>query len=286
MFSYTFTVLRYVHDITTGEFINVGVVLYSPDALFLRARMRTTFGRLTRLFPDANGEAFKRSLAHVEYSIADYSRRQHDLFPTSGSNAVDFATRVLPRDDSSLQWSRLGSGRSKDLERELDLLFARMVAKYEHKNTESRTEDDVWKSFSRALQNRQVLAHLQYKQITGRADTVTFQHAYKNGIWNCLEPVSFDLVDGERIHTKALRWLGQMTALQGSEDQFKLILLVGEPQNPAVVKHYVRALGILESIPGDKVIYTEAQADELSRVVAEEVLRHQSDEPSHAIDSG
>ena len=36
--NYTFTVLRYVHDITTGEFVNVGVVLHAPKAKFLRAK--------------------------------------------------------------------------------------------------------------------------------------------------------------------------------------------------------------------------------------------------------
>jgi hypothetical protein len=35
--NYTFTVSRYVHDITTGEFVNVGVLLHAPKAKFLRA---------------------------------------------------------------------------------------------------------------------------------------------------------------------------------------------------------------------------------------------------------
>lgn len=29
-YPYTYSVLRYVHDVTSGEFVNVGVVLYSP----------------------------------------------------------------------------------------------------------------------------------------------------------------------------------------------------------------------------------------------------------------
>jgi Protein of unknown function (DUF3037) len=27
---YTYTILRYVHDVTTGEFVNVGVVMHLP----------------------------------------------------------------------------------------------------------------------------------------------------------------------------------------------------------------------------------------------------------------
>ena len=29
--SYTYAVLRYVHDVTSGEFVNVGVALYAPQ---------------------------------------------------------------------------------------------------------------------------------------------------------------------------------------------------------------------------------------------------------------
>jgi hypothetical protein len=30
--TYSFTILRYVHDIATGEFVNMGVALYAPEA--------------------------------------------------------------------------------------------------------------------------------------------------------------------------------------------------------------------------------------------------------------
>ena len=36
--AYSFVTLRYVHDVVTGEFANVGVVLYAPDARLLEAR--------------------------------------------------------------------------------------------------------------------------------------------------------------------------------------------------------------------------------------------------------
>ena len=30
--AYSFVVLRYVHDVMIGEFVNIGVTLYAPDA--------------------------------------------------------------------------------------------------------------------------------------------------------------------------------------------------------------------------------------------------------------
>ena len=44
-YSYTYCVLRYVHDTTSNEFVNVGVVLYAPKAKYLSALCRTTTAR-------------------------------------------------------------------------------------------------------------------------------------------------------------------------------------------------------------------------------------------------
>lgn len=41
--AYTYTVLRYVHDTTTGEFVNVGVALYAPELRYASALCRTTY---------------------------------------------------------------------------------------------------------------------------------------------------------------------------------------------------------------------------------------------------
>jgi len=41
---YTYTILRYVHDVTTGEFVNVGVVMHLPREGRLLAKARTPLG--------------------------------------------------------------------------------------------------------------------------------------------------------------------------------------------------------------------------------------------------
>lgn len=275
--SYTFTILRYVHDTTTGEFINSGLLLYSPNDRRLHARVRTTYGRLTRAFPDADGDAFKRAMAHIERAVHRISADLSDLFPVSGASVIDFAHRVVPLDDGSLQWSPVGSGRSQDLARETDKLFERFVLRYEKGTSEARSDEDVWKSFSRALEKRSVLGYLRDKEIASDADRMTFKHAWKNGVWHCLEPVSFDLVDGESIRQKALRWVGQMTTLSNADERFKLYMLIGEPKHVDVQPHYARALRILDKMPVDKVVFTEAQADELSAVISREIQQHSTD---------
>jgi Protein of unknown function (DUF3037) len=117
--NYTFTVLRYIHDVTSGEFVNVGVVLRAPKEKFLRAKMRTTYARISRFFPGMDGDNLKRVMAQIETAISQAATRLDDLFPEAGNTVIDFATRILPHDDSSLQWSKLGSGQTRDPSREL-----------------------------------------------------------------------------------------------------------------------------------------------------------------------
>ena len=49
--AYTYTVLRYVHDTSTGEFANVGVVMVCPEERYADAILRPTHGRFSQMFP-------------------------------------------------------------------------------------------------------------------------------------------------------------------------------------------------------------------------------------------
>lgn len=47
---YSFVTLHYVHDVVTGEFANVGVVLYAPEQRLLLARFTGSYERLNAIF--------------------------------------------------------------------------------------------------------------------------------------------------------------------------------------------------------------------------------------------
>jgi Protein of unknown function (DUF3037) len=273
---YTYTVLRYVHDIATGEFVNVGVVMYAPHVRFLKAEMRETYGRLARLFPDLDGNSFKRAMSHVEKSVGNTAMSLRELTGAHNMTARELAMCTLVNDDSSLQWSPVGSGRTRNPAQELERLFHRFVMQYDALRTNSRSDEEVWKSFRRALKNRHILDKLEQKEIVSDVDRMTFRHAWKNSQWHCLEAVSFDLTEGERIHKKATRWAGQMLALKNAPERFKVYLLIGEPTHTGMQAHYHRALRILETIPVACEIVQESQADALAERMAEEIKAHES----------
>ena len=145
--AYTYTVLRYVHDIATGEFVNVGVVIYAREARYASALCRATYGRLSKVFPGLDGEAFKGMMHYVQSRIEELGAELRDELPLDGlpASVMDLAQSVLPRDDSSLQWSPPGSGLSDDPSRTLEALFDRLVSSYDERPAkERRTDEEVW----------------------------------------------------------------------------------------------------------------------------------------------
>lgn len=276
LYSYTYCVLRYVHDATSGEFVNVGIVLYAPGARYLSALCRNTYGRLNKVFPGVNAEHFKSLMRYIQARLEEQGERVAGELPlTDPSNVLEFAHAILPRDDSSLQWSPAGSGRTDDPSQTLERLFDRMVLRYEERQTAAvRSDEDVWRNFKRNLEERRPLEHFQSRKITVQDDEFEFEHAWKNGVWHCFEPLSFDLAAADTIRDKAHRWLGQIASLQGAADPFKVYLLVGAPQQEQLRPAFVNAMGILRKIPGEKEVVLEQDAPALAARIADEVASH------------
>jgi hypothetical protein len=186
---------------------------------------------------------------------------------------TDLAQKILPKDDSSLQWSAPGSGVTENLDEALQSLFERHVSRYDEK-TESvgRSDDAVWTKFRRALEARQVLGKFRRKVISCKDDQIEFEHAWKNGVWHCLEPVSLDLKTADNIKDKAHRWLGQVVSVEDSGDAFKLYLLLGAPQAEELRPAFDQARSILQRTLSSKhEIFTEDQAEQFGDRIAREV---------------
>jgi len=276
VYSYTYCILRYIHDPTSGEFVNVGVVLYAPETRYLSALCRTTYGRLNKVFPGINAEHFKSLMRYIQAQIEEQGARTASELPLlTPSNVLDFAHAVLPPDDSSLQWSPAGSGRTNNPSQTLEQLFDRMVERYEERQPVAvRSDEDVWRNFKRNLEERQVLKHFQPKRIAVQDDEVEFQYAWKNGVWHCLEPLSFDLTLAESIRDKAHRWLGQMASVGNAAESFKVYLLVGAPQQEHLQSAFLNAKSILHKIPCEKEIIDEREAPALAARLAKEMESH------------
>jgi hypothetical protein len=213
-------------------------------------------------------------MQHVTRRFELLSQQETALLPSSRKDVLELARDAFPQDDSSLQWSPIGSGKTAEPAKTLEDLFQRLVMRYDERRETSRDDQDVWGAFSKSLQDRHILERLSEKRIVGAVDEVRFAHAWKNGVWHCLEPLSFDLVEPESIKNKARRFVGQMQLVSDATEAFKVYLLLGEPSHAEAVRAFEAARKMLDRLPIEHLIFTEAQADELSALVAAEIDEH------------
>jgi hypothetical protein len=275
--SYSFSILRYVHDAVTQEFINIGVAVYSAEAGFLRVICTAHYARITRTFASIDGNRFRELTAYIEEKLNTIGRDLGSGLPFEPGLAIEHVlARVLPPDDSSVQFSHAGVGLSSDLEKTIVDLFNRYVERYAIPNDASRRDDEeIWRAFKEPLAARHVTAYLQPKRISSLNYDYNFQHAWKNEIWHLYEPVSFDLADGGPIVEKANRWLGRATSLNDSPDNFKLYILLGEPQDKRLQGSFTKAQNILNKMPVKKDFVRESEAEAFAEEFEREVRHHE-----------
>ncbi len=249
---YGFVILRYVHDVLTAEFINVGVVMYVPSDGRVLAKTRNTMGRLRGVFPDLDRAAFISAMASVRNGFRKIAKQKSTagLFKSHDS-VLGIAKEAIPQDDSSLQWSTVGGGFTGNVQETFDRLYNRFVARYDHQSAHRRTDDEIWRPVLAKLEELNLATKLQEKIISGSLDDVTFKHAWKNGQWHVYEPVSFDLAEAESIKSKAREWLGHLSAVvaDGTAESFKPHFFVGAPTDPRLSEAYEVAKKILRQSP-------------------------------------
>ena len=274
--TYTYTVLRYVHDPSTGEFVNVGAALYAPEARFAGVLCRTTYERFSCMFPDFDGNAFRSVMRFVgsEFHKLHEKMQEDGFFTDRPKSVMELTQSVLPHDDASFRWSEPAGGITDDPAGALQKIFARMVSRYDEKAEEGgRNEEDIRNNLRDEFQRRGVSRYLTPKTITAPHEEASFPYAHKNGVWSCLDGVSFDMAQPENIKNKARRWLGLTVALSKSPEDFKLYLLLAEPRQPDAQQRRAvrRAIDLLEEIPVKH------------RIVREDEMRQFTDEFSEQI---
>jgi hypothetical protein len=273
---YGFSVLRYVHDPVTQEFINIGVAVFSRDAGILRARCTPRYARITKAFAKIDGERFRQLTSHIENRLNAIGNKIQSTFPFEPGLAIEhLLAKVLPPDDSSVQFSHAGVGLSHDLDKTLLELFDRYIERYSMAGESARREDeDIWKVFREPLANRHVSSRLQQKRIYAPNYDYEFKHAWKNRIWHLFEPVSFDLVEGSSMVEKANRWVGRAISLHDSQEKFKIHLLLGAPEDGRLQNSFIKAQNILNKMPGNKEFIHERDAEAFAEEFEQEIQHH------------
>jgi hypothetical protein len=278
---YSFSVLRYIHDSVTQEFVNIGVAVYSQQAGFLRAICTTHYSRVSQTFTKIDGNRFRELTRYIQAEINKVGESLAGELPFESDRSIEqLVKRVLPPDDSSIQFSSpAGVGLSADLTKTLQDLFNRYVERYTSRpEVPTRNEDDVWRVFREPLEKRHVTERLTAKRIVASCYDYEFQRAWKNEVWHLYEPVSFDLVHAGSLLDKANQWVGRATSLIDSSDRFKMHMLLGGPQDEHLVGAFEKAQNILNKMPGKPEFIRESEADAFAEQLASEISTHDDED--------
>lgn len=273
---YSFSVLRYVHDPTTQEFVNIGVAIFSPETKYFRAICTANYGRITQMFQKIDGPRFRQISRHIQEHIGATGESSKSVLPFEPSLTIgQMLARILPPDDSAIQFSEAGVGLSNGLDQTLNDLYRRYVEYYTSSTeTPRRSDEEVWRVFREPLDRVHVTPRLNPKRIVASSYDYEFQRSWKNEIWHVYEPVSFDLIEAGSMLEKANRWVGRATSLLDSSEPFQIHMLLGEPADKQLRRAFEKAQNLLNKMPGNKEFVRESEAEAFAEELAREVEKH------------
>lgn len=276
---YYYQVLRYTHDQFTGEFVNLGVIIYSPEQGYLKAKVTSRFTRVTSLFPEAKGKFIVDSAKHLESRINQKIAPQLSQLFHPSTNLEHITGSILKRDDSALQLSTVLKAIDIDLDAATNDLFETLVNKYlpDEGGSKRLNDDEVWrKKYKEHFDKYKISDRLTSHTVKTQNDIFPFEKAWKNEIWHCYEPLSFDLKREETVKEKVYRWVGKINELTHASEDLHLTFLASIPKKHQSLSDFIKTSLHIENRVVHVDIVFEAEAELLAKQIANAMEAHDS----------
>lgn len=279
MTQFSYSIIRYRHDISTGETLNVGVVLFAPETGEVGIQYSQKYARLSEAFAGFDGDAYRSTMSKLESRLLAIAKPMSEgLFQLENREKFETSDDLIRSIwlDQGLAYyiGRGGHGISDDLASDLQELYDRFVLSQSDKREwQARFDDEaVWNQVRTILSERGIVQVLRPKTI-GSAE-VEFQHAYKNEKWHAIEAISLDYANPTDMKQKAYMTLGKATAVSDAEEFGSLTLFVGKPKRVELEKKYFEAMTLLASIPVPHTIVDAENAAEYAYTLEREMRAH------------
>lgn len=275
MKKYQYQILRYVHDQFTGEFVNLGVVVYSPEESFLKAMVCQRYSRINALFPNANGRFAIKMAKNFEISVGKIASELTTLFLPS-EHLASITKLILPQDDSALILTEVKHGIDVELGAALQDLFHDMAEKYLNQTPEhSPSDDEVWKkNYKSYFDKYNITSRLTTHEVNTQNDSFSFDKSWKNEIWHCYQPISFDLQSTESIKDKVYRWSGRLRELSSSNQKIHLTFLATLSNHFEELNNFITQSLDQDSDLIEVDVVLEAEAEALARRIQLQIKEH------------
>ena len=265
MTTYHFRVLRYVHDVSTEEFVNIGVVMWIPEHSTLMFRVNEQSRRLSGFFNNFDSKSYRQMIRNLQSSFNKVALDLPTLrlFKDNTENTSEIFYELVREDASCFQWSSLMSGISTIPEQRLDQLFEEFVIfRKSHEPVQRRNKRMIWSTVFKALKAHDLEKHVQFRVIMKAASfDCPFRMGWNNGIPQVLEPISLTLGDPVEIIDIANAWSGRLSIL-AEDHTFKCTAVISPADEYVNMTAYNQAYAILKNARSMRKVIREDEVND------------------------
>jgi hypothetical protein len=277
--TYTYCLVKYVHNPAVGEMLNIGVLVCAPAVSFIEAKFNYHYERLSHTFVDFDGEHYREIIRDIESSLSkikDFNSSSTLFIINERVETVEqLTTQIMPDRGLSIQFGPMLAGLTANIEQELEHIFQQsVISQYPHKEKKSRDDEEVWALYRKSLHQKRIDKYLQPKRFVSDSYDYKFEHAFKNERWHVLKPVTMDYAQAQTIQDRATKLLGETSALEGNQDLGKFYILLGQPKLDSHKNAYIKAKNLLHKIPIEKEIIEENEAEDFAKELASYMEEH------------
>lgn len=281
---YTYCLLKYKHSPFLEESLNIGVLIYFYDSKRFVFKYSKTLNRVKCIYENVPEKTIKEYTRQIDRILNDYQNAPENLFPLDNHSLKYFLSHsVLPNDATVLQFSNYSTDYLRGFEEEfivsilLDKLFIEDIKSTNYKPQEPEIIKNLFNELNNKGFSTQANTNRYRKDwgITSNTGNFNFDFAWKNGVWNLVKPVGFDLKTTEGIINKARTNLGEFTDLYGeiNKNEYKCNIIVGRPTDRNLFSTYDKALTILQKSPNTDIV-EENELKKYSEKVLEAVSKN------------
>lgn len=246
--NYQYQLLRYRHDQVTGEFANIGLVYFDPATRYLKVAFEDKkYGRLTQFFGDSvQGNYLITVLRQLKNRVSKLKN------PASGEPGLarfrsvqELTSFLLPPDDNGLYFSEVWNGWHFEHDLSFNELYDRIIGQYQEESTKRQDDSYAWKNiYKKHFDQYNLTPKLHAHKVATSTDAFDFRYACKNGVWHCIQSLSFDLKHEGSIKDKIYRWDGIARELLTAKEPMKVYLLSIFPESPELTELLQKKLNV------------------------------------------
>jgi hypothetical protein len=283
---YTYCLLKYKHSPFLDESVNIGVLIYFGNSQSFSFKYSKNLSRIKSIYNNIPEKTIKEYLRQIHNRLEKLQSFNENLFPLNDLNLKEFLHQnILPIDASVLQFSNFKTD-YQDIEQSIleEIIFEQYFIEDIKTSNNQAQEPKIISHFYSVLNKngfREVANKNRIqKDFTLKTETgnFNFDFAWKNGVWNLVKPVGFDLKTPEGIIQKARNNLGEFTDLESEvKSQYKCAIIVGRPTDKKLFGNYTKALNILHKLPDTIEVLEENDLKNYSLKVIEAVSKQNVD---------